>query len=83
MALASLRDLTEESGPLLGIQLTSVSPHWPRHLSGKIDFAFIDCEHHCFSREQVAWLCGAYRSAGILPVVRVLEPRAALGSRFD
>ncbi|WP_160148099.1 HpcH/HpaI aldolase family protein [Rubripirellula obstinata] len=63
---------------LLGIQLTSVAPHWPRQLSGKVDFAFIDCEHHCFSREQVAWLCIAYRSVGIAPVVRVLEPRSAL-----
>ena len=74
----SLGEKFAGSDDLLGIQLTSVSPHWPRHLSGKIDFAFIDCEHHCFSREQVAWLCTAYRLAGISPVVRVLEPRAAL-----
>ena len=75
---ASLRQQIASSGDLLGIQLTSVAPHWPRQLAGKIDFAFIDCEHHCFSREQVAWLCAAYRLAGISPVIRVLEPRAAL-----
>lgn len=63
---------------LNGFQLTSVSPHWPRQLAGKIDFIFIDCEHHCFSREQVAFLCGMYRASGIVPIVRVLEPRGAL-----
>jgi 2-keto-3-deoxy-L-rhamnonate aldolase RhmA len=76
--LQSFREKTSGMQDLLGIQLTSVAPHWPSQLAGKIDFAFIDCEHHCFSREQVAWLCTSYRSVGIAPVVRVLEPRAAL-----
>lgn len=63
---------------LTGFQLTSVSPHWPKQLAGQIDFIFIDCEHHCFSREQIAFLCGVYRAVGITPIVRVLQPDAAL-----
>ncbi|MFK8112593.1 MAG: HpcH/HpaI aldolase/citrate lyase family protein [Rubripirellula sp.] len=63
---------------LSGLQLTSTAPHWPRHLQGCIDFAFIDCEHHCFSREQVAWMCAAYRGAEITPLVRVLTADPAL-----
>ena len=74
----SFRDRFRAAESLGGFQLTSVSPHWPRQLAGAMDFVFIDGEHHCFSREQVAFLCGAYRSAGIEPIVRVLEPRAAL-----
>ena len=76
-APACFRDAMTTGQSLRGFQLTSVSPHWAKALTGKIDFIFIDCEHHCFSREQVAWLCGTYRAAGIAPVVRVLEPRAA------
>ena len=72
------RDAMTSGKELNGFQLTSVSPHWPRQLVGMVDFVFIDCEHHCFSREQVAWMCAAYRGVGITPVVRVLEPRAAL-----
>ncbi len=60
------------------MQLTSLAPHWPRQLAGCIDFAFIDCEHHCFSREQVAWLCAAYRGSGMTPLVRVLKADSAL-----
>lgn len=75
---SSFRDRFRDGDSLGGFQLTSMSPHWPKFLAGKIDFIFIDCEHHCFSRDQVAWLCTAYRSVGIAPVVRVLEPRAAL-----
>ena len=44
------RDSFRSGRPLRGFQLTSLAPHWPRHLQDSIDFAFIDCEHHCFSR---------------------------------
>lgn len=72
------RDRFRAGDALRGFQLTSFSPHWPKLLRNQIDFIFIDCEHHCFSRDQVAWSCAAYRGSGITPVVRVLEPRAAL-----
>ena len=63
---------------LKGFQLTSVGPHWAKFLRGTVDFVFIDCEHHCFSREQVAWTCASYAAAEITPVVRVLRPDASL-----
>lgn len=64
---------------LRGMQMTSTAPHWPRNLSSAgLDFVFMDCEHHGFTREQNAWMCAAYRGAGITPLVRVLEPSGAL-----
>ncbi|QDT03905.1 2-keto-3-deoxy-L-rhamnonate aldolase [Rubripirellula lacrimiformis] len=78
MSKANFRDAFRSGRSLVGFQLTSFSPHWPRQLAGAIDFAFIDCEHHCFSREQVAWMCVGYRAVGIAPIVRVLKPCAAL-----
>lgn len=68
------------SGQLLrGMQMTSTAPHWPRNLSSAgLDFVFMDCEHHWFTREQNAWMCAAYRGSGITPLVRVLSPSGAL-----
>jgi 4-hydroxy-2-oxoheptanedioate aldolase len=39
-----------------------------------LDFVFIDTEHVAQDREKVSWMCGAYRSLGIAPVVRIPEP---------
>ena len=75
---SNFKDAFRSGRRLRGFQLTSLAPHWPRHLQGCIDFAFVDCEHHCFSREQVAWLSAAYRGYGIAPVVRVLRADGAL-----
>ncbi len=71
---------TFRRGQLLrGMQMTSTAPHWPRNLSGVgLDFVFMDCEHHWFTREQNAWMCAAYRGVGIAPLVRVLAPSGAL-----
>lgn len=68
------------SGEILrGMQLTSTAPHWPRNLSGSgLDFVFVDCEHHYFTREQNAWMSAAYRGSGIAPLARVLAPRGEL-----
>jgi 4-hydroxy-2-oxoheptanedioate aldolase len=75
---SNFRNAFRSGKRLRGFQLTSLAPHWPKHLQGRIDFAFIDCEHHCFSREQVAWLSAAYRGYGIAPVVRVLRADGSL-----
>ncbi|MEM6687834.1 MAG: aldolase/citrate lyase family protein [Planctomycetota bacterium] len=63
---------------LSGIQLTSESPHWPKLLADALDFIFIDTEHHCFGRKEVAYHCVAYAAAGITPMVRVLKADGAL-----
>jgi 4-hydroxy-2-oxoheptanedioate aldolase len=41
-----------------------------------LDFVFVDTEHVAQDRERVAWMCGAYRSLRIAPVVRIPEPDA-------
>jgi 2-keto-3-deoxy-L-rhamnonate aldolase RhmA len=78
MISPTFRDAFRRGDSLVGFQLTSVGPHWAKHLRGMLQFVFIDCEHHCFSREQVAWICGSYAAAQITPLVRVLRPDASL-----
>ncbi len=58
-----------------GTCVTAPSPRWPAVAKGLgLDFVFIDTEHVAQDRERVAWMCGAYRSLGIAPIVRVPEP---------
>ncbi|MBM4031122.1 MAG: aldolase [Planctomycetes bacterium] len=58
-----------------GTCITAPSPRWPGVAKGLgLDFVFIDTEHVAQDRERVAWMCGAYRSLGIAPVVRIPEP---------
>ncbi|HUT37546.1 MAG TPA: aldolase/citrate lyase family protein [Planctomycetota bacterium] len=58
-----------------GTCITAPSPRWPGVVKGLgLDFVFIDTEHVAQDRERVAWMCGAYRTLGIAPVVRIPEP---------
>ncbi len=58
-----------------GTCITAPSPRWPGVVKGLgLDFVFIDTEHVAQDRERVAWMCGAFRSLGIAPVVRIPEP---------
>jgi 4-hydroxy-2-oxoheptanedioate aldolase len=39
-----------------------------------IDLAFIEGEHHPLDRDQLSWMCHAYKSRGVAPIVRIPEP---------
>lgn len=84
MISSDFRDAFRRGDPLNGFQLTSIGPHWAKFLGDDMDFVFIDCEHHGFTREQVTWVCGSYAAARITPLVRVLHPDAAsVRAAFD
>jgi len=60
---------------VFGTCITAPSPRWPGVVKGLgLDFVFIDTEHVSQDREKLSWMCQAYRSLGIAPVVRIPEP---------
>ncbi|MBI4624395.1 MAG: aldolase [Verrucomicrobia bacterium] len=60
---------------LYGTAVISPSPHWvPVVARLGLDFVFIDTEHIPLDRETLAWMCQAYRAAGIPPIVRITSP---------
>jgi 4-hydroxy-2-oxoheptanedioate aldolase len=55
--------------------VTAPSPRWPGLLKkAGTDFVFIDSEHTPLGREMLSWMCQAYASLGIPPVVRIPSP---------
>ena len=60
---------------LYGTLIVSPSPHWVPVVAGLgLDFVFIDTEHIPLQREQLAWMCQAYRANGLPPIVRQTSP---------
>jgi len=58
-----------------GTCIVSPSPRWPGAVRGLgLDFVFIDTEHIAIEREELCWMCQAYRALGIAPIVRVPKP---------
>lgn len=55
--------------------VTAPSPRFPELMRrAGVDFVFIDTEHIPLGREVLSWMCHAYASLGIPPVVRVPLP---------
>ncbi len=60
-----------------GTAVLSTSPAWlPVVQNAGLDFVFIDNEHTPMDREKVSWMCRAYRSVGVVPLVRIPSPDA-------
>ena len=58
-----------------GTCVTSTAPGWPAMIARTgVDIAFIDTEHTPIDRAPLAWMCGAFRTLDIAPVVRIPEP---------
>ncbi len=58
-----------------GTLIVSPSPRWVDAISGlDLDFVFIDTEHIAIDRIELAWMCQAYRSLNIAPIVRIPSP---------
>jgi len=58
-----------------GTMVVAPCPRWPGIVRGAgLDFVFIDTEHNALDRHQLAWMCEAYRAAGVAPIVRIPEP---------
>jgi len=58
-----------------GTMVVAPCPRWPGIVRGAgLDFVFIDTEHNALDRHQLAWMCEAFRAAGVAPIVRIPEP---------
>ncbi len=58
-----------------GSCILSTSPRWPAAVASLgLDLVFIDSEHISFDRDQMAWICNAYASRKVAPIVRIPEP---------
>jgi 2-keto-3-deoxy-L-rhamnonate aldolase RhmA len=60
---------------LYGTLIVSPSPQWPENVKKLgLDFVFIDTEHIALDRQQLAWMCQAYKALGLPPIVRITSP---------
>ena len=58
-----------------GTAIYSPSPIWPRVVKNlDLDMVFIDTEHTPHDRHTVSWLCQAFSSLNLAPVVRIPSP---------
>jgi len=58
-----------------GTAIYSPSPIWPRVVKNlDLDMVFIDTEHTPHDRNTVSWLCQAFSSLNLAPIVRIPSP---------
>ena len=58
-----------------GTLIVSPSPKWLEYVPKLgLDYVFIDLEHIPLDRQTVSWMCQAYASRGLPPLVRILKP---------
>jgi 4-hydroxy-2-oxoheptanedioate aldolase len=75
MNAVEFRKALEKRQPLFGTLVVSPSPAWVPAVTGLgLDYVFIDTEHIPIGRQTLAWMCRAYESAGVAPLVRVPSP---------
>ncbi len=67
-----LAQALREGKRVYGTLIVSTSPKVvPVMQSSGLDFVFIDTEHIPIDRATLAWMCQAYRAAGLPPLVRI------------
>jgi len=72
---AKLKDALHRGRRVYGTLVTSTSPKSIEALAGlDLDCVMIDTEHIPMGWHDLGWMCRAYRSLGIVPIVRI--PRA-------
>jgi len=58
-----------------GTCVLSTSPKWPAAIAATgVDLVFIDSEHTPLDRDQLSWICNAYATRDVAPIVRIPEP---------
>jgi len=64
-----------EGRRVYGTCVTSTAPTWPAMIASTgVDLAFIDTEHTPIDRAQLAWMCLAFRTLRVAPIVRIPKP---------
>jgi 2-keto-3-deoxy-L-rhamnonate aldolase RhmA len=75
MNAADLKTALRSGTRVYGTCITSPSPKWPDHIRQLgMDFVFIDTEHIAIDRQQLSWMCEAYKAMGLAPIVRIPSP---------
>lgn len=75
MTPPQLRAALRKGERVYGTLIVSESPRWPTQVAQiGLDFVFIDTEHVALDRHSIAWMCQAYRSLGLPPLVRIPSP---------
>lgn len=65
-----------------GTLVASTSPKWLDYIKDiGMDFVFIDTEHMAIDREILSWMCHAYGTYGLAPVVRIPSPDPYLATQ--
>jgi 4-hydroxy-2-oxoheptanedioate aldolase len=67
---------------VFGTLIVSSSPRWPNAVRNcGLDFVFIDTEHVALGRSELSWMCQAYASIGLPPLVRIPSPDPIAASK--
>jgi len=76
------RDALRSGNTVYGTLITSTSPKmFDLMLSLGLDYVFFCNEHVFYNPDTLGWMCRAYKSAGINPIVRILEPNPFLATQ--
>lgn len=76
------RDKLRSGKNVYGTLVTSSSPWmFDTIVSLEPDFVFLCTEHIFYNPETLGWMCRAYKTAGISPVVRILKPDPYLATQ--
>ena len=78
----NFRDALRLGKNVYGTLITSPSPKiFDMTVSLGLDYVFLCNEHIFYNPETLGWMCRAFKSAGINPVVRILEPDPSLATQ--
>ena len=76
------RNALREGKKVYGTQISSTSPKmFDSVISLGLDFVFFCNEHVQYNPETLSWMCNAFKSAGVNPLVRILEPSPYLATQ--
>jgi 2-keto-3-deoxy-L-rhamnonate aldolase RhmA len=76
------REALRKGNNVFGTLVTSSSPRmFDAIVSLEPDFVFLCTEHIFYNPDTLGWMCRAYKSAGINPVVRILKPDPYLATQ--
>ena len=76
------RDALHSGQTVYGTLVTSSSPRvFDTIVTLTPDFVFFCTEHIFYNQDTLGWMCRAYKTAGINPVVRILKPDPYLATQ--
>jgi 2-keto-3-deoxy-L-rhamnonate aldolase RhmA len=75
MNAIELKNALRSGKRVYGTLTVAPSPLWVAQIKKlALDFVFIDTEHLPLDRQQISWMCQAYRAMNVAPLVRVTSP---------